>query len=120
MEGGLVRRQAGVLTQFMALGVRDAQNVLRDLGALKARFGVAIVLNLLFGLLFLNIGDTTRTDYSVTSHFGALVMFGVTGMMGAAQVRPPPASDPLSHGLRSYALAFASFRTAPSACAESI
>ena len=87
MDGGLSRRQAGVLTQFMALGVRDAQNVLRDRGALTARFGVAIMLNLLFGLLFLNIGDTSRPDYSVTSHFGALVMFGVSGMMGSAQVR---------------------------------
>ena len=45
--------------------------------------------HLLFGLLFLGIGDTSRSDYNITSHFGALVMIGVSGMMGAAQVSHP-------------------------------
>jgi hypothetical protein len=89
LDGGLARRQAGVWTQFVALGVREAQSVVRDRAALGARFGVAILLHLLFGLLFLGIGDTTRSDYSVTSHFGALVMTGISGMMGAAQVIAP-------------------------------
>jgi hypothetical protein len=95
LDGGLARRQAGLWTQFVTLGIREAQNVIRDRPALGARFGVTIMLNLLFGLLFLGIGDTTRSDYSVTSHFGALVMIGVSGMMGAAQVcasRAGPAS----------------------------
>ena len=106
LDGGLARRQAGVLTQFMALGVRDAQNVIRDRGALGARFGVAVMLNLLFGLLFLHIGDTSRPDYNITSHFGALVMIGVSGMMGAAQVRPP--SGPLSILARLFSSPFSS------------
>jgi ATP-binding cassette subfamily G (WHITE) protein 1 len=89
LDGGLARRQAGMWTQFVVLGVREAQNVIRDKAALGARFGVAIMLHLLFGLLFLNIGDTSRSDYNITSHFGALVMVGVSGMMGAAQVSHP-------------------------------
>jgi hypothetical protein len=85
-DGGLARRQAGMWTQFVVLAVRDAQGVIRDSGSLRARFGVTILLNLLFGLLFLGIGDTSRANYNITSHFGALVMIGVSGMMGAAQV----------------------------------
>lgn len=85
LEGGLSRMQAGFWTQFVVLGKREAQNVIRDKGALGARYGVTTMLNLLFGLLFLNIGDTSRSDYEMMSHFGALVMIGVSGMMGAAQ-----------------------------------
>ena len=54
---------------------------------------MTIMLNLLFGLLFFNIGDTSRADYNITSHFGALVMIGMSGMMGAAQVRVPLLCD---------------------------
>jgi ATP-binding cassette, subfamily G (WHITE), eye pigment precursor transporter len=86
LDGGLARRQAGMWTQFVVLAVRDAQSVVRDSGSLLARFGVTILLNLLFGLLFLGIGDTSRSSYNITSHFGALVMIGVSSMMGAAQV----------------------------------
>ncbi len=96
LEGGLVRRQAGMWTQFVVLAVRDAQSVFRDRGTLRARFGVTIALNLLFGLLFLGIGDTSSPTYSIMSHFGALVMIGVSGMMGAAQVsRRAPCISPL-------------------------
>jgi hypothetical protein len=95
LDGGLARRQAGMWTQCVALGVREAQNVIRDRAALGARFGVTIMLNLLFGLLFLGIGDTTRSDYNITSHFGALVMIGMSGMMGAAQVRVCRSAVPL-------------------------
>jgi hypothetical protein len=45
-----------------------------------------VVLNLLFGLLFLGAGDSARSDYEVSSHFGALVIIGMSGMMVAAQV----------------------------------
>ncbi len=85
-EGGLARQQAGMLVQFVVLAIRDVQSVTRDSGALRARFGVTILLNLLFGLLFLGIGDTSRANYNITSHFGALVIIGVSGMMSAAQV----------------------------------
>jgi hypothetical protein len=84
-DGGLARKQAGMWVQFVVLAIRDVQSVARDKGALQARFGVTILLNLLFGLLFLGIGDTNRANYNITSHFGALVMIGVSGMMGAAQ-----------------------------------
>ena len=33
-----------------------------------------------------SVNALCRADYNVTSHLGALVMIGVSGMMGAAQV----------------------------------
>jgi hypothetical protein len=86
VEGGLRRQQAGMLTQLLALSWREAQNTVRDRGELAARFGVSIMLNLLFGVLFLAIGDVFRSDYDIQSHFGALFMIGVSATMGAAQV----------------------------------
>ena len=99
LDGGLARRQAGVLTQLIALGVREARSVIRNRRALAARYGVAVMLNLLFGLLFLHVGDASLPDYSITSHFGALVMIGVSGMMGAAQVLPRPPTPRPEHRL---------------------
>ena len=93
LDGGLTRRQAGLWTQFVVLGVREVQNVIRDKAALGARFGVVIMLHMLFGLLFLSNGDTTRSDYNITPHFGAIVLCGVAGMLGPAQVSSFPLSS---------------------------
>ena len=82
-DGGLVRQQAGLWTQLVVLSIRDAKNAIRDKGALRVRMGVAVMLNLLFGMLFLGVGDTSRSDYNITSHYGALVIMGMAGMMGA-------------------------------------
>mmetsp|Transcript_73830 Transcript_73830/g.196541 ORF Transcript_73830/g.196541 Transcript_73830/m.196541 type:complete len:362 (+) Transcript_73830:1138-2223(+) len=79
------RQQAGLLTQFAALSKRNVQTIVRDKGALGARFGVSILLNILFGVIFLGVGDSSKGDYDVSSHFGALVMVGISGMFGAAQ-----------------------------------
>ncbi len=72
LEGGLRRSQAGFFTQLATLGRREIQNVLRDKGELGARFGITIGLNLLFGLLFLNIGDTSRFVSSPHHHLPLL------------------------------------------------
>jgi hypothetical protein len=101
--GELVRQQAGLWTQLVVLGVRDAQSVARDKGALRARLGSAVMLNLLFGMLFLGVGDTSRADYSITSHFGALVIMGMAGMMGAflvSRTAPAVLRPQLRAGLR--------------------
>jgi hypothetical protein len=107
--GGLARRQAGLWTQLAALGMRDVQSVVRDRGALRARFGAAVMLNLLFGMLFLGVGDRSREDYSITSHFGALVIMGMAGMMSAFLVsRAGPAAHPRAASVASRArVAFA-------------
>ena len=57
-SGGLFREQAGLGVQFVALGQREFQNVIRDKASLGARFGSAIVLNLIFALIFFRVGDT--------------------------------------------------------------
>ena len=47
--------QAGLLVQFAALGKRECQNILRDKASLGARFGSAVVLNLIFALIFFQV-----------------------------------------------------------------
>ena len=97
-DDGLARQQAGVWTQFVVLAVRDIRNVVRDGGALRARFGVTILLSLLVGLVFLDIGNTSRADYNIMSHFGVLAIIGASSMMVAAQVRSESAGKPPSCG----------------------
>jgi len=55
LAGGLRREQAGLLVQFAALGKRECQNILRDKASLGARFGSAVVLNLIFALIFFQV-----------------------------------------------------------------
>ena len=77
----LKRSQAPWMVQFMALGRRDIQSVLRDTGSLMARYGSTVMLTLIFSLIFYKIGDSTDTQ----SHFGALANLAISGMFGASQ-----------------------------------
>ncbi|EKX41157.1 hypothetical protein GUITHDRAFT_60683, partial [Guillardia theta CCMP2712] len=86
LDGGdiprkLKRVQAGWFTQFMVLGMREVQTVTRNKGALIARFGSAIGLNLIFALIFYKVGN----GGDIQSHFGALVFLAISAMFGAAQ-----------------------------------
>jgi len=85
ITGGVYREQAGFATQFAALGKREFQNVIRDKTSLVARFGIAAVLNILFGLIFFGVGDATESDYDMMSHFGALMFAAISAMFGSAQ-----------------------------------
>lgn len=72
--------------QLFALTYRESLGTYRDVNALIARFGVTIVLNLIFGLIFLNAGgrgNDTNEDFN--SHFGAVTMVMISGMFGSAQ-----------------------------------
>mmetsp|Transcript_8772 Transcript_8772/g.16344 ORF Transcript_8772/g.16344 Transcript_8772/m.16344 type:complete len:652 (-) Transcript_8772:2368-4323(-) len=73
--------------QIYLLAIREMKNVRRDTKALGARIGITIFLNLLFGSIFFRAADTSRTDYLLGSHFGALVNMFIAGLFSAAQ--PP-------------------------------
>jgi len=85
LSGGVYRQQAGLATQFAALGKREFQNVIRDKASLAARFGIAAILNILFGLIFFMVGDAKESDYDMMSHFGAVMFAAISAMFGSAQ-----------------------------------
>eukprot|EP01063_Lacrimia_lanifica_P004683 TRINITY_DN12671_c0_g1_i1.p2 TRINITY_DN12671_c0_g1~~TRINITY_DN12671_c0_g1_i1.p2 ORF type:complete len:682 (+),score=283.16 TRINITY_DN12671_c0_g1_i1:47-2092(+) len=79
--------RSGFCTQMVALGVREAQQVLRAKGALIARFGSTIFLNLFVGLVFRNQASaaTGFEGDGLQAHFGAVTQVCIGGMFGLAQ-----------------------------------
>lgn len=76
----------GFLTQTRMLYKRELQSLGRDKAALGARFGITIFLNILFGVIFYDVGRTSNADLTNSqSHFGALVMVLLSAMFGTAQ-----------------------------------
>jgi hypothetical protein len=47
--------KSSLMKQLYWLSIRELTNIRRDTTALAARFGITIFLNLLFGLIFLNV-----------------------------------------------------------------
>lgn len=73
-------------TQMYALTERETVNVYRDTNALIGRFVISGILNLLFGIIFLNAGgrgNDTNDDFN--THFGAIAMVLISGMFASAQ-----------------------------------
>lgn len=97
------RKAAGFLLQLWALSSREALYVWRDKPSLIASVVAPVMLNLLFAGLFFQNGDTTRADYTLQAHFGAIAQVAIGGMFGAAQ--PLLLKFPLDRGifLREYA-----------------
>ena len=84
-EGEFVTERS-FLTQLYALTERETVNVYRDTGALIGRFVISGILNLLFGLIFLNAGsrgNDTNDDFN--THFGAVAQVLISGMFASAQ-----------------------------------
>ncbi len=78
--------KASFWTQLKELSHRDARQLVRDVQALKIRFGATVFLNLIYGLIFLNAGrqdDGDKDEFG--SHYGAIVMVSISSMFGAAQ-----------------------------------
>src|SRR5438045_451871 len=48
----------------MYLTHREFSNTTRDVAALAGRYGVTVILNLLFGLIFLGVGGKSNADKS--------------------------------------------------------
>jgi ABC-type multidrug transport system ATPase subunit/ABC-type multidrug transport system permease subunit len=78
--------QHGFFVQTMTLFGRERLNLFRDIPSLAARFGISIFLNLLFGIIFYDVGRSDNENFTnVQSHFGSLVMVLLSSMFGTAQ-----------------------------------
>jgi hypothetical protein len=72
--------------QMVQLAYREAINVKRDTGALITRFSVTILLNVLYGLIFLQAGGKDNGDTkNFSAHTGAILMTMIYCMFGSAQ-----------------------------------
>eukprot|EP01060_Flectonema_neradi_P018647 TRINITY_DN2552_c0_g2_i1.p1 TRINITY_DN2552_c0_g2~~TRINITY_DN2552_c0_g2_i1.p1 ORF type:complete len:647 (+),score=140.98 TRINITY_DN2552_c0_g2_i1:72-1943(+) len=106
-EGINKKAKAGYVKQFGTLARREGMNVLRDKGALIARFGTTIFINLIVGFVFKGVGGASfanwGTEDGTANHFGALAQLAIGGMFGLAQ--PLLLSFPLERPvfLREYA-----------------
>ncbi len=78
--------QSSFLKQVWKLFVREYVNSYRDIPALIGRFGVTIVLNLIFGLIYLNAGgkDNGNLD-NFNGHVGAIAMLAIFSLFGSGQ-----------------------------------
>lgn len=93
--------RSGFFTQIKHLLKRELRGTWRNKPALYGRFGMSIVLNLLFALIFKDAGVGT----DILTHFGALSQITIGSMFGAAQ--PTLLEFPLERPvfLREYATA---------------
>ena len=78
--------QASFWEQLKWLTYREYLNTIRDMGALIGRFGITIFLNLLFGIIFFNVGGKDNSDpVHLQDHFGGVTFTVISAMFGAAQ-----------------------------------
>jgi len=80
------KKPPGFFTQTSMLYTREIQNLFRDKQSLGARFGITIFLNILFGVIFKDVGRQSNDVMTNTNgHFGALIMVQLSAMFGTAQ-----------------------------------
>jgi len=78
--------EAGFFRQVGAITYREFENTCRDIPALIGRFGVTIILNLLYGLIFLNRGSKDNGDTeNFNTHVGAISMIVISALFGSGQ-----------------------------------
>lgn len=65
-EGGEDLRAVGIGTEISLLFQREVNNLRRDVTAVGARFGLTAFLSILFGVIFLDVGETSAEDMSVS------------------------------------------------------
>lgn len=96
-------RTAGFCLQLWSLTKREAQGVWRNVPGLVASVVMPAVLNLLFALIFFQVGDVNAADYTAFAHFGGLFQVAIGGIFGIAQ--PLLLRFPMDRGifLREYA-----------------
>ena len=84
------------------LAKRELLDLRRDYVALLTGVVLSAMLNLIFGIIFLNMGDREADDFEVSNAFGALVFIIISAMFGAAE--QPLLAFPLERGifLREY------------------
>lgn len=79
------RDAAAVHTQLFFLVDREFQAVIRDKTGLVSAIATPLFLNLLFAVIFYQVGDHTRGGYDLQSHVGAITQVAISGMFGASQ-----------------------------------
>ena len=96
-------RAAGFSVQAVQLAKRELQGLWRNKPGFVATYLVPTLLNLFFALIFFQVGDTTKSNYEINSHFGGMTQIAIGGMFGSAQ--PLLLRFPLDRGifLREYA-----------------
>mmetsp|Transcript_27012 Transcript_27012/g.43656 ORF Transcript_27012/g.43656 Transcript_27012/m.43656 type:complete len:172 (+) Transcript_27012:1046-1561(+) len=73
--------RSGFFQQLNALLVRDTRNVIRDINTLGFRVGATVFLNVLFGVVFLGVGN----DDVIQSRYGGLLMVAINAMFATSQ-----------------------------------
>jgi len=97
-------RGVTIWTQIKLLYAREFRNIARDKVGMAIRLGITAFLNLLFGVIFLDVGrNSNDVAINVQSKFGAVVMLLISSMFGTAQsaLMAIPEERPLF--LREYA-----------------
>jgi ABC-type multidrug transport system permease subunit len=78
--------KASFIKQIQWLFQREIRNTFRNYPALMGRFGVTIILSLIYGLIFFKAGEqNNKNQDNFQAHFGVIVMTMISSMFGAAQ-----------------------------------
>lgn len=78
--------ESSFFKQLYHITYRELQGTFRDTNSLIGRFAVTIILNLLYGLIFLNVGNKSMgNDEDFNSHVGAISMIVISALFGTAQ-----------------------------------
>jgi len=79
-------QRVGWRTQINLLLTREFKHLVRDKGAFMIRMGTTAFFGLLYGVIYLDIGNTDLSNQiNVSSTFGALAVFLVTTISGVSQ-----------------------------------
>ena len=77
--------QSSFFKQLLELSWREAVSTRRDTGAMITRFAVTILLNLLYGLIFLNAGGKDNgNQQNFNAHVGGVLFIMLSCMFGTA------------------------------------
>eukprot|EP00602_Paraphysomonas_sp_CaronLab_P000855 CAMPEP_0185030922 /NCGR_PEP_ID=MMETSP1103-20130426/18064_1 /TAXON_ID=36769 /ORGANISM="Paraphysomonas bandaiensis, Strain Caron Lab Isolate" /LENGTH=608 /DNA_ID=CAMNT_0027566227 /DNA_START=89 /DNA_END=1912 /DNA_ORIENTATION=- len=78
--------KAGLFVQLQWILWREALNTRRNVPALVGRYGVTIILSIIFGFIFLNVGDKNdANEDNFLAHYGVVTMVSINAMFGTAQ-----------------------------------
>lgn len=78
--------ESSVLKQLLVISYREGVNFFRDIPSLVARAGVTIILTLIYGLIFLNIGNKDVGNLNnFETHVGAISMLTISSLFGSGQ-----------------------------------
>jgi len=85
-DGAVDETPPGFSSQVKLLFAREFRNLYRNLAAVATRLAIGIVMSILVGVIFYQVGATDPTNsVNVRSHFGALIMILLGGMFSTAE-----------------------------------